>query len=337
MTVTHSRTAAPFPNAWAASDATGGAAPQPVNVTSHRWEFQGHSIHCLKATPQDHGQLAASGRRPALVLIHGFGASTRHWRHNVPRLAQRYEVHAFDLLGFGRSAKPTDLALDTTFWRDQLLAYTRERVGRPAVFVGNSLGGYVALRAAAAQPDSSAGVALLNPMGRFRCEQEGGQGQGGLSWASNGWPWWPWGAPFSKHGFFRGCCSRACGDRAVSVASCGKCTWIQPTWTRTWWIPSEVPPSIRAPLPCFPTCSTCPPTSRWMGGFPGYVPRCCSAGDVMTPGSIPFPGWRCFVRPRRMPGEVMLDAGHCPHDEQPERFNTILLQWLDGLENKAMA
>ena len=176
MTVIHSRTAAPFPNALAASDTTGGAAPHPINVTSHRWEFQGHSIHCLRATPQDHGQLAASGRRPALVLIHGFGASTRHWRHNVPRLAQRYEVHALDLLGFGRSAKPTDLALDTAVWRDQLLAYGKERVGRAAVFVGNSLGGYVSLRAAAAQPDASAGVALLNPMGRFRCEQRGSNG-----------------------------------------------------------------------------------------------------------------------------------------------------------------
>ena len=42
----------------------------------------------------------------AVLLIHGFGANTNHWRFNQPVLAELMPTYAIDLLGFGRSDQP---------------------------------------------------------------------------------------------------------------------------------------------------------------------------------------------------------------------------------------
>ena len=42
----------------------------------------------------------------AVLLIHGFGANTNHWRSNQPVLAELLPTYAIDLLGFGRSDQP---------------------------------------------------------------------------------------------------------------------------------------------------------------------------------------------------------------------------------------
>ena len=45
----------------------------------------------------------------AVLLIHGFGANTNHWRFNQPVLAELLPTYAIDLLGFGRSDQPLSL------------------------------------------------------------------------------------------------------------------------------------------------------------------------------------------------------------------------------------
>lgn len=140
-------------------------APQAPASSAHQWLWQGHSIHYVRAG-QRHGD------RPPLLLIHGFGASTDHWRKNIEVLQESFQVWAIDLLGFGRSAKP-DLVYSGLLWRDQLTAFIREVVGCPAVMAGNSLGGYVSLCVAADAPELSAGVILLNSAGPFQDGQDG--------------------------------------------------------------------------------------------------------------------------------------------------------------------
>ena len=69
-----------------------------------------------------------AGSGPPCLLVHGFGASSGHWRKNVPLLAQAHKVFALDLLGFGRSDKPL-LAYSIDLWRDLVLDFLTE-VGR---------------------------------------------------------------------------------------------------------------------------------------------------------------------------------------------------------------
>jgi len=85
---------------------------------------------------------------PPLVLVHGFGAASGHWRRNAAALAAAgWCVYSLDLLGFGASSQPV-LRLDNRLWARQLQGFLADVVGAPAVLVGHSLGGLVVLSCA---------------------------------------------------------------------------------------------------------------------------------------------------------------------------------------------
>ena len=44
-----------------------------------------------------------------ILLVHGFGASKKHWRHNQDFLGKFFKCYAIDLLGFGESSQPSAL------------------------------------------------------------------------------------------------------------------------------------------------------------------------------------------------------------------------------------
>lgn len=123
------------------------------------WQWRQQPIYYVEANEQ-------RSNRPPILLIHGFGASTDHWRKNVAGLRHEFDVWAIDLLGFGRSAKP-EWPYSGDLWRDQLHDFITEVVGRPAILVGNSLGGYASLCVGAQRPESVAGVVLVNSAGPF--------------------------------------------------------------------------------------------------------------------------------------------------------------------------
>ncbi|MGD1851086.1 MAG: alpha/beta fold hydrolase [Cyanophyceae cyanobacterium] len=136
-----------------------GAAPaQPIApkfpACPYQWQWRGFRI-CYQ-------QVGNSG--PAVLLVHGFGASWRHWRKNVPLLAESCRVFAIDLLGFGGSDKPDPADPGYTFetWSQQLQAFTQEVIGEPTFLVGNSIGCVVALQLAVDAPEWVRGMWLLN-------------------------------------------------------------------------------------------------------------------------------------------------------------------------------
>ncbi|WP_103669235.1 alpha/beta fold hydrolase [Pseudanabaena sp. BC1403] len=111
--------------------------------------------------------------KPAIVLIHGFGASVGHWRKNIPVLAQKFRVYAIDLIGFGSSAqpKPSELAYTFETWGQQVADFVREVVGDRSILVGNSIGAVVSMQAAIYAPDLVAKTVLINCSLRLLQEQ----------------------------------------------------------------------------------------------------------------------------------------------------------------------
>lgn len=102
-----------------------------------------------------------SGDAPPLMLLHGFGASIGHWRHNIEALGDRHSVYALDLLGFGGSEKAIT-AYNVSLWVEQLYDFWRTFVGKPMVLVGNSIGSLVCLGAAIAHPEMVEGLVMLS-------------------------------------------------------------------------------------------------------------------------------------------------------------------------------
>jgi pimeloyl-ACP methyl ester carboxylesterase len=126
------------------------------------WTWREQSIYYVRAG-------SGHPQRPPLLLVHGFGASTDHWRKNLAGLKEDFEVWAIDLLGFGRSAKP-DWQYSGHLWREQLHDFITGAIGQPVVLAGNSLGGYASLCVAAQYPDA-AGLVLLNSAGPFTSDR----------------------------------------------------------------------------------------------------------------------------------------------------------------------
>ncbi|MEM8505147.1 MAG: alpha/beta fold hydrolase, partial [Cyanobacteria bacterium P01_D01_bin.1] len=131
------------------------------------WNWSGYRIHYVHA-----GEAARTEHpeRPPLLFIHGFGASTDHWRKNISGLQNQFEVYAIDLIGFGRSSKPSS-GYSPQLWRDQISTFIKDIVGKPVVVAGNSIGGYSSLYTGATCPDEVVGVCMLNGVGSFSEQQ----------------------------------------------------------------------------------------------------------------------------------------------------------------------
>ena len=135
------------------------SSPSLQSIPGAYWQWRSHSIYYVCAGEQEY-------QKPPLLLVHGFGASTDHWRKNIAQLQKQFQVWAIDLLGFGRSAKP-NLEYSGNLWREQLHDFITEVIGQPAILAGNSLGGYASLTVAAEYPQSTVGLILLNSAGPF--------------------------------------------------------------------------------------------------------------------------------------------------------------------------
>jgi pimeloyl-ACP methyl ester carboxylesterase len=107
---------------------------------------------------------AVGGAGPPIVLVHGLGGTVENWRGIAPSLALNHRVLVPDLPGHGHSEALPDVAHLDDF-ADCVFAMAEAEGIDGAVWFGHSLGGTVALRAAARRPDAVRGVVLAAAAG----------------------------------------------------------------------------------------------------------------------------------------------------------------------------
>ncbi len=99
----------------------------------------------------------------AVVLLHGFGASSYSWRLVVPELARTHRVVALDLYGFGWTQRPHDPWCYTREGQEHLILAVLDQLGiRRAQFVGHSYGGGLTLFLASRHPERMLSMALVD-------------------------------------------------------------------------------------------------------------------------------------------------------------------------------
>lgn len=102
-----------------------------------------------------------TGKGITVVLLHGFLENQLMWNDLIPELLLKNRVVTIDLLGHGQ----TDCLSYVHTMEDQadmVQAVLHELKIRKAIFVGHSMGGYVALAFAELYPEKIKGLVLMN-------------------------------------------------------------------------------------------------------------------------------------------------------------------------------
>ncbi len=120
-----------------------------------------------------HAQRWGEPDRPGIVLVHGGGANSHWWDHVAPLVAQNeYRVAAIDLSGHGDSGRREHYVHET--WATEVLAVAEQAgITGPPIVIAHSMGGWVAITAAAEFGDRLAGIMILDtPVWRLAPEEQ---------------------------------------------------------------------------------------------------------------------------------------------------------------------
>lgn len=130
--------------------------PLPLNGEAHTYNWPGGSIFYTQR-----------GQGEPVLLVHGIyaGADSYEFRQVFEPLSTRYQVYAYDLLGFGHSARP-NVRYSGPLYVRLLTDFVRDVIGRPTSVIATSLSGGHAILAANEERNLIRRLVLVNPTGR---------------------------------------------------------------------------------------------------------------------------------------------------------------------------
>jgi pimeloyl-ACP methyl ester carboxylesterase len=103
------------------------------------------------------------GSGPAILLTHGFSATSQMWQSQVAALSQEHTLILWDMRGHGQSGAPRDDALySETLTVDDMAAILDHEGFERAVVGGLSLGGYMSLAFHATYPQRVDGLLIID-------------------------------------------------------------------------------------------------------------------------------------------------------------------------------
>ncbi len=105
--------------------------------------------------------IAECGNGPPVVFLHGLVGLNEHWGHVIDKIADRVRCVTLEMPLL--QLRGVDCSLHSV--AAMTMQYLDRHIGEPAVLVGNSFGGHVALRVAHARPELVSALVLAGSSG----------------------------------------------------------------------------------------------------------------------------------------------------------------------------
>ncbi|RWR87524.1 6-4DNA photolyase [Cinnamomum micranthum f. kanehirae] len=260
---------------------------------------------------------------PAVLLVHGFGAFLEHYRDNISGIADDgNQVWAITLLGFGKSEKPNIIYTELV-WAELLRDFIVDVVGEPVHLIGNSIGGYFVALVAGLWPALVKSVVLINTAGSVipgysSVQLAEGSQTSGIAWL---------GAQIlllylrSRARSILKNCYPTNADRVDD--------WLVNKILR-----ASYDPGVLVVLECVFGFNLSIPLNYLLDTFGGKVLVIQGMKDPLSKSNLKLSLLKEHC------SSVMireLDAGHCPHDEWPEKVNSIICEWTRKTESSLQA
>lgn len=318
---------------------------EKLYITEHYARWKPASYRYWESLPaaelgntREEEQVAQAKSRPAIVLIHGYGASVEHYRRTFAGLKNRYRIYALDLVGFGLSEKKNgrEVNYSPELWAQQVYDFLAYKGEEKAILVGHSLGGMVSICFSQLYLDKVAGLILIDTAGlpdQGAAELEGARSQGNRNVDTGALLFNAIRTPLVGETLALLMTNRFAAERSLRDAYYNQ-RKVTPQLIEQMAAPLRTPGARDSYLAITRNFSTYQLKIK-----PGdiKVPVLIIWGDhdKWMPPATMLPRWRKLIPQAEV--YTVESSGHCPQDERPDLVNPQILQFVEKIAGESPA